>query len=95
MGSAGQGTVVLGVITHLVFTWMRKVVGSNPGKGNRLSFVVSKMECKDRMKGPNERTMVCGLRSSRNKRSFESIFFELEVAPSTICCCKHILMINL
>ena len=56
--------MVLGVNTRLVFTWMRKVVGLNLGEGNRLSFVLSKIECKDRMKGPNERTMVCGLRSA-------------------------------
>ena len=29
-----QGTVVLGVNTCLVFTWMRKVVGSNLGDDN-------------------------------------------------------------
>ena len=29
---SSQGTVVLGVNTRLVFTWMRKVVGSNPGE---------------------------------------------------------------
>ena len=29
-----QGTVVLGVNTRRVFTWMRKVVGSNLGDDN-------------------------------------------------------------
>ena len=40
-------------------SWMRKVVGSNLGEGNHLSFVVSK----DQMKGSNER-IECDLRSA-------------------------------
>ena len=34
----GQGTMVLGVNTCLVITWMRKVVGSNLGDGYMLTL---------------------------------------------------------
>ena len=60
-------------------SWMRKVVGSNPGEGNRLSFVVSK----DRMKGSNGR-IECDLRSAifRGTRG-RSNQPSSSVAPST------------
>ena len=53
--------------------WMRKVMGSNPGEGNRLFFCVEGLNVKDRMKGSNER-IKCNLRGA--KESFESTFFE-------------------
>ena len=50
----GRPTVAERSKASVLRSWMRKVVGSNPGEGNRLSFVVSK----DRMKGSNA---ICGL----------------------------------
>ena len=53
--------------SSILRSWMRKFVGSNPGEENRLSFVV----LKNRMK---EFDGICD--TSRNKRRFESTFFD-------------------
>ena len=60
-------------------------MGSNPGEGIKKSSFFCGVE--DQMEGSNGR-IECDLRSSRNKRSFESTFFE--ELPST----KYLQYIN-